>query len=243
MITLLPSLLILGLIDSTSFGTLLIPVWLLMTSKRVSVSRFLIYIVAVAISYFIIGLVILFGADTLLNSYDTLLESDSFLIGQLAAGSVLLVISQLMDTKKARYRAMERVSRGEGRFFKWRKQIMGDTSSGKSGIVFLMGLAVTAVVLEAATMLPYLAAIGLITSEGPAWPMSGILLAGYCIVMILPACILLISRLFAHKILEKPLLRLDKWLTKHAHSTTAWIIGIAGFLLVVNAINDLGLLD
>ncbi len=242
MITLLPSLLILALIDSTSFGTLLIPVWLLMTSNRVSVRRFFIYIVTVATSYFIIGLVILFGADTFLNNNDTLLKSNQFLIGQLVAGIVLLVISQLMDTKKARYRAMERVSRRDGRMFKWRKQIMGDTYSGERAIVFLMGLAVTAVMLEAATMLPYLAAIGLITSEGPSWPMSGILLAGYCIVMILPACVLLLTRLFAHEILEKPLLRLDKWLTKHSQSTTAWIIGIVGFLLVVKAINDLGLI-
>ncbi|MNR55586.1 hypothetical protein D3C85_1759900 [compost metagenome] len=73
-------------------------------------------------------------------------------------------------------------------------------------------------------MLPYLAAIGLITSEGPSWPMSGILLFGYCIVMVLPAIILLIGRLVAYRVLKEPLVRLDKWLVKHAQSTTAWII-------------------
>lgn len=238
--TLLSSLVVLALIDSTSFGTLLIPVWLLMTSQRVRVDRFFIYLFTVVGFYFLVGMIIMFGANAFMNRYGSLLESDQFLISQLVVGILFMVISQLMDTKKARTRTAERAARGGGRVLKWRKRIMRDADSNKGAFFMLIGLALTAVALELATMLPYLAAIGLIASEGPAWPWSGLLLFGYCIVMVLPAFVLLVGRLVAHRTLERPLARLDKWLTKNAQSTTAWVIGIVGFLLTVNAIYDLG---
>lgn len=230
---------ILALIDSTSFGTLLIPVWLLMTSNRVRVDRFFIYLFTVAGLYFLFGLVIMFGADILLNRYGTLLESKQLLVGKLILGVILLIISQLMDSKKARLRASERAAKGGGRILNWRKRVMGDNNSSKNAQMTLIGLALTAVILEIATMLPYLAAIGLITVESSTWSTSVLLLLGYCIVMILPALLLLIGRLVAQKTLSAILVRLDNWLTKHAQSTTAWIIGIVGFLLATNAIFDL----
>jgi hypothetical protein len=237
---LLSTLVVLALIDSTSFGTLLIPVWLLMTSTRVRIGSFFVYLSTVAGLYFLAGLIIMFSADTFLKNYNFVLESNAFLYGQIALGILLMVISQLMDTKKARARAAERAERGEGRILKWRNRIMGDSISDRGSVAMLIGLALTAVVVELGTMLPYLAAIGLITSEGPSWPMSGILLFGYCIVMVLPAIILLIGRLVAYRVLKEPLVRWDKWLVKHAQSTTAWIIGIVGFLLTVNAVYDAG---
>ncbi len=237
---LLSTLVVLALIDSTSFGTLLIPVWLLMTSARVSIGSFFVYLSTVAGLYFLAGLIIMFSADTILKKYNYVIESNAFLYGQIALGIVLMVISQLMDTKKARARAAERAERGEGRILKWRNRIMGDSISNRGSVAMLIGLALTAVVVELGTMLPYLAAIGLIASEGPSWPMSGLLLFGYCIVMVLPALILLMGRLVAYRVLKEPLVRLDKWLVKHAQSTTAWIIGIVGFLLTVNAVYDAG---
>lgn len=236
LITFFSSLMILALIDSTSFGTLLIPVWLLMTSNRVRVDRFFIYLFTVAGLYFLFGLVIMFGADILLNRYGTLLESKQLLVCKLILGVILLIISQLMDSQKARLRASERAAKGEGRILNWRKRVMGDNDSSKNAQMTLIGLALTAVILEIATMLPYLAAIGLITVESSTWSTSVLLLLGYCIVMILPALLLLIGRLVAQKRLSAILVRLDNWLIKHAQSTTAWIIGIVGFLLTANAV-------
>lgn len=102
LMTFFSSLMILALIDSTSFGTLLIPVWLLMTSERVRVDRFFIYLFTVVGCYFLFGLVIMFGADLFLNRYESLLESKQLIVGQLILGILLLIISQLMDSKKAR---------------------------------------------------------------------------------------------------------------------------------------------
>lgn len=203
------SLILLAPIDSTSFGTLLIPVWLLMSSERVSIGRFLIYILTVAGSYFFIGVGIMLGADALVTSYASLFESETFLMVQLVTGIILLIISQLMDTKKARIRAQERVKSGESKLLNWRKQLMDDSNQVQNSLVLLMVLAVTAVALEVATMLPYLAAIGLIILEELSWPTSSILLLGYCVVMILPACILMIGRLIAHRALAEPLKKMD----------------------------------
>ncbi|SCY05556.1 Sap, sulfolipid-1-addressing protein [Paenibacillus polysaccharolyticus] len=236
----LSTLVLLALIDSTSLGTLLIPVWLLMTPGRVRVDRFLIYLFTVSGCYFAIGLIIMFGTDAFLNNYAPLMVSKPFLLGQLAIGILLMIISQLMDTKKSRARAAERAASGGGYIFKWRTRFTGEAVSSKISITILIGLALTAVILELGTMLPYLAAIGILVTEGPAWPMSGILLLGYCFVMILPALILLAGRLLAYPFLKQPLQKIDNWLMKNAQRAAAWIIGIVGFLLSVNAIYDLG---
>ena len=112
--------------------------------------------------------------------------------------------------------------------------------SGGGSVASLMGLALGAVALEVATMLPYLAAIGLITTAGIGWPLTGLVLAAYCVVMVLPALVLLAGRLFAAGAVEPVLERLNRWMTKNAASMTGWVVGIAGFLIARDAVTALG---
>ncbi|MBB3665131.1 hypothetical protein FB384_004082 [Prauserella sediminis] len=235
----LGTLVVLALVDSMSFGTLLIPVWLLMTPGRVRVGRVLLFLLAVTATYFLIGLALLVGAIALIDTFNGLRETDAFLIGQLAVGLGLFVASIRMDNKGARARAAERAANGEGRISRWRAKVMGDGTVKVGSAAALMALAVTAVLVEVATMIPYLAAIGIITTQGPGWPGDAALLAGYCFVMIIPALVLTFGRIVAHSALAGPLSRLDHWLTKHAHSTTAWIIGIVGAILALRAVSAL----
>ncbi|GGM49685.1 GAP family protein [Microbacterium saperdae] len=243
-VTSLGTLVVLALIDSTSFGTLLIPIWLLTAPGRLRLGRMLVYLTAVTLAYFALGILLLLGAGAFLDAFSGIIGSPAFLIGQLIVGIALLIVSQLMDTEKARARSAERAANGGGRLVRWRGRIMSDSGSGEGSgggsAIALTGLAVTAVAVEAASMVPYLAAIGIITTQGPGWSASAVLLFGYCLVMIAPALVLTIGRLVAHDKLERPLGRIERWLTKHATSTTAWIIGIIGFLLAANAIYDLG---
>ena len=62
-----------------------------------------------------------------------------------------------------------------------------------------MGVAVAAVGVEVATMLPFLGAIGLLTAHAPSTPVALGLLAAYCLVMIAPALALLVLRLVASR--------------------------------------------
>ncbi|WP_293781027.1 GAP family protein [uncultured Aeromicrobium sp.] len=238
--TALGTLVVLALIDSTSFGTLLIPIWLLTAPGRLRLGRMLVYLSTVTIAYLTLGIVLLLGAGAFLDAYGDMLDSSAFLIGQLLLGVALMVVSHLMDTKKARARAAERAASGGGRVLRWRARIMSEDGTRDRSTAALAGLALTAVAVEAASMLPYLAAIGILTSQGPGWPASGVLLTGYCLVMIAPALVLTFGRVVAHDALERPLSRLDRWLTRHAQATTAWILGIIGFLLAAHAIFDLG---
>ena len=231
---------VLALVDSMSFGTLLIPVWLLMTPGRVRVARMLVFLGTIAVFYFTVGLLIMFGADAFLSRYGYILQSRVFLIGQLIVGILLFAFSFLLDSKKAKARAAERAANGGGRMNTWRIKVMGDTDTPEGSPAALMGLALIAALIEVASMLPYLAGIGIITTSGLSLPMSGLLLFGYCIVMIAPALILMVGRIVAARTLDRPLRKLDQWLTKNAASTTAWVIGIVGFLLAANAITDLG---
>lgn len=55
----------LALLDSTAFGTLLIPVWLTMAPGQFRFGRIATYLAVVALSYYAIGLALLLGADAL----------------------------------------------------------------------------------------------------------------------------------------------------------------------------------
>lgn len=239
----------LALVDSTSFGTLLIPIWLLMAPGRLKIGRLLVYLATVVAAYFVIGVVIMLGTTAFIDNFGDALESRTAYIIQLVLGICLVTLSYLMDpgTKRAKSIAAERAATGEaasstgGRISRWRGRILGadgaptDTRAGAGSLAALMGLALVGVSLEVATMVPYLAGIGIISATSPSLAVSLIMLAGYCLVMIAPALLLTLGRLVARNALERPLSALDRWLSKNAQSTTSWIIGIVGVLLAINA--------
>jgi hypothetical protein len=262
---LIGALAVLALIDSTSFGTLLIPVWLLMSPGRVRVGRMLLYLGSIAGFYALVGLAILLGAGALSDPLSTLSSTRPFLIAQLVIGVGLFAWSFKLDPvggKKptepvagapvaaapADSAATAGAANGQvtappvtepgraGRLSRWRERVLSSESgSGRA----LAALAVGAGLVEVATMLPYLAALGLIGTQGPGWPVSGLWILGYCVVMIAPALVLTAARVFAARLVERPLGRLDGWLTKNAASTTAWVVGIVGFLVARDAIGRL----
>ncbi|MGO1165416.1 MAG: GAP family protein, partial [Janibacter sp.] len=61
-------------------------------------------------------------------------------------------------------------------------------------------------------------------------------LAGYCLVMLLPALVLLALRALAHRRIEPVLTRVGDWMERSAGETTAWIVGIVGFLVARDAL-------
>ncbi|MGO2003308.1 MULTISPECIES: GAP family protein [Micrococcaceae] len=256
-------LLVLALIDSTSIGTLVIPVWLLLRRDAGRIAgRIGIYLVTIGIFYFLIGVLMLTSATAVLHLWGdgarTFIDSRPAHWMALAGGAGLLWFA-LKDGKTVRRTTRPQHARtvagkiatgsetprppessepdvcrqtAEGR---WKARI----GRALSTPVGLLGLALVAGVLELPTMLPYVAAIGVLTASGPAGAGSFLLLAGYCAVMLLPAALLLIARtLLAHRI-DGALHRLGQWLGRASAEAVLWIMGVAGFLLLRFAVAGL----
>lgn len=228
------SLVALALIDSTSFGTLLIPIWLLLAPGKLRASRVLVFLGTVAAFYFLVGLILLAGAGIFLSAGSELLDSPVAARVQLVLGVGLVVLSFFIGKKKVN----EDGSPKPGRMLRWRERAMGE-GVGRGTILSLTALALGAALLEVATMLPYLAAIGLVGGSGMGFGLQVGVLAGYCVVMILPALVLLAGRLVARSRVEPLLIRISRWMEKSGAEASAWIVGILGFLIARDALQRL----
>ncbi|MFI5839301.1 GAP family protein [Catenuloplanes sp. NPDC051500] len=216
----------LALIDSTSIGTLVIPIWMLL-SPKVRASRFLVYLATVAVFYAIVGVILVLGAEAATAAFAGLSGARWVAWVQLALGVGLFAWSFRFDGKKG------------DRSGRWRDRLAGEDAT----IPAMVGLGLGAAALEVATMLPYLAAVGLITAAD--LPVAGWLatLGGYVLVMIVPALLLGGLRLLAGHRAQVPLERLGAWLARHTAGALGWVLGIAGFLLARDAAFRLGLFD
>lgn len=256
-LVLLGTLAALALVDSTSFGTLLIPVWLMLAPGRLRPGRVLLFLGTVAVFYFAVGVAILFGAGFVMENFSGIFESQTVALILLLVGIVLVgwsfrLEAQAKREKAARKQQVEQAAahqaanggglpdrpqpepQPQGRLLRWRNKAVGSGGAARSGSTALVGLALAAAMLEVATMLPYLGAIGLISTSGPDLPMSGALLAAYCVVMILPALLLLFGRVVAARLVDPVLQKIDGWLTRNSTNTLSWMTGILGVLLIVN---------
>lgn len=229
---LLLSLTGLALVDSLSVGTLLIPLFFLV-APRLREGRLLLYLATIAGFYLVVGVVLLLGAGVAVTALGDALDSTAGYGIQLALGVGLLLGSFLIPTKPR-----ESLDGRPGRLTRWRERALeGPRATG------LVVVALAAGVLEVATMLPYLGAVGLLTAA-PVEPLARVaILVGYCAVMVLPALVLLVVRVVARALVEAPLARLAAWLERSSGETTAWIVGIVGFLLARDAAFRLGLFD
>jgi hypothetical protein len=233
-LALLGILVVLALIDSTSFGTLVIPIWLLATPGRLRVDRVVLFLATVVLFYFAVGLAILWGAGWAFESIAAVAGSPFGTVVMLVAGAALVVWSFVLEGRAKRQKRDGLAT--PGRISRWRERAVG----GAGGAGALVALALTATTIELGSMLPYLGAIGAITAGGIEWPLSAVVLAGYCVVMVAPAVLLLVARLVAARRIEPVLVRLEGWLTRNASATLSWVVGILGVLLVLRALDGGG---
>ncbi len=225
-ISLILSLTGLALIDSTSIGTLFIPIWLLLAPTTISSRLILIYLITVAVFYFIVGVVLMLGAAPALDWLGSMIESPAGAWVQLLFGIALFSVSFRFDSRRS-----ERLGKPD-RAARWRDRALSHSSSTQ----FLMTLALIAAMAEVATMLPYLAAMAIIgTSELASLTAIG-LLAAYCLVMITPAIALMMARNISFSLVLPLLQRMDAWVSRNGETAVGWIIGIAGFIVATNAL-------
>ncbi|MEU4677159.1 GAP family protein [Micromonospora sp. NPDC023737] len=212
----------LALVDSTSIGTLFIPIWLLLAPGQVDVRRILAYLGTIAGFYLLVGLLLVWVGTRLAETLSGALDQRPVLWAQLVLGIGLFAISFRYDGKRRRR---------SGGVLRWRDR----ATSGDSSARWLVGLALLAALAEVATMLPYLGAVSLLATADVSGPALVPVLAGYCLVMVLPAMLLLGTRVAFPARVEPLLARLNTWITEKSGSALGWVLGIAGFLLARDA--------
>lgn len=222
-------LLALALIDSTSFGTLLIPIWLLLTPGRVKPGRVMRYLATITAFYFLAGIALAAGATRALevaSSAVSGIPDTVFIVAQLVVGLAIVALSYWLEARAKRRQGKP------GKLTRWREEAMTDVGAGGG----LTRLALIAAGLEVATMLPYLIAIGLLASAGISPLAFTGSLALYCLVMVLPAIILMMIRTVAHDRVEPFLRRISDWFTKNSAKAVGWTVGGIGISVALNAI-------
>lgn len=248
----------LALVDSTSIGTLVLPL-LMLLSPRVHVGRYLVYLGTVALLYAAVGIALVAGAGALMDLASGLGEVRAVRWAELALGAGLLAVGVFGDPRgwaggrrtADRERAAvttgsggRSVAAGEsggtapvGRRASWRERLLGPEASYAA--VAAVGL--VAALVELGSMLPFLAAVGIITAAGlPTAAWVGVVL-GYVLVMVLPALLLLALRLALGDRLARRLERLAAWLDKSSGGAAYWAMAIIGLVLLQDARVALGL--
>jgi len=225
------ALILLALVDSTSMGTLVIPVILLVVGQggalRIA-GRSLLYLAVIGLFYLLLGIALLAGLLPLLESFGPQLSAPGVML-VLAVGGVLLVIwSFRLDPKSVRRRGGD----PEASARRWTDRAR--RASGRPGL--LVALALLAGVIEAASMIPYLAAMGIVADMGIGLGGGALVLVGYCAVMILPGAVLCGVRAALGGRADAFLDRAHDWAVKNATSAFSWVVGIVGVIILLNTI-------
>lgn len=222
-------LLVLALVDSTSMGTLVIPVILLVVgeggARRVS-SRTLLYLLIIGVFYLLLGIALLAGLLPLMDRLGHLLATPQVMLVLALAGAALVWWSFRIDPAAIRKRGGD----PEASARRWTARAR--SASGRPSA--LVALALGAGLIEAASMIPYLAALGIIADLGLGLPRGALVLVGYCAVMILPALVLCGVRLLLGRRGDRVLERVHDWAVRHASGAFSWTVGIIGVLLLLN---------
>ncbi|WP_347031458.1 GAP family protein [Brevibacterium paucivorans] len=226
----------LALVDSLSAGTLVIPIALIFMWRRVRVGLLGTYLATIATAYFGLGVALLLGFDAAVTRLSGVSETDWFRWVTLVLGAGLFVFGVFSPNPK---KHVDTQTAGaevpEGRASHLAK-------SASLSVTGMVGLALGAAVVEAATMLPYLGAMGIIQSMSFGFSGKVALIAGYCIVMILPAILVAVIAGAAGSAIFPRLERAMRRLEYEAKVTLLWIAAIVGGYMAMSSALRLGLI-
>lgn len=203
----------LALLDTLSPTTIGISLFVLLSGAHSIARPLFAYLGTVAAFYFVLGCGLMLGLGALFDSLNGLADNPVAAGGMVIAGAALILYSFRMDTGPRQQRR---------------------PASFRTGAMIGLGLATG--LLEAGTALPYLGAIGIMTAAELSAIAWAPLLAAYNAMMVLPPVLLYTGyRAFGERL--RP--RLARWRTRidqGSRTTLAWVIGIAGFLVLANGL-------
>lgn len=211
--------LFLAVIDSINPSAIVVTLYLLSVAGSRALAQVAVYVGALFITYFLLGVMLVLGIESLLPSLGGVLRGWTGLIGQSLIGLVLLVYSLTASTNRQASPAVAR------------------PSASTYAALVMLGVTVTA--MELPTAIPYFAAIAVISeAELPirAWaPLLGM----YNVIFVLPPIALLVGHLVLQKRLAEPYVALRLRLESGARKTMLWIAGLVGGGLFVTGTIEL----
>lgn len=204
----------LALLDTLSPTTLGVTVYMLLSERGKVAGRLLVYLGTVAGFYFTVGVFLMLGLDTVTDIFSDV--GNSALLSRIMTvlGLGLLIGSFFIPTKKSAPRVRKPKSKS---------------------MLAMVALGFTTGLVEVGTALPYFAAVGIMTAAH-LHPVEWLpMLAGYNVIMILPALILMAGHFLFKGWLQGPLEKIRLAIEKNSGSTLSWMMTIAGLILLINA--------
>lgn len=251
------TLTLLALIDATSIGTLVIPIWLLLRRNyREVIPKVLLYLLVLAGFYWVVGVLLRAGWQLgQLGGFGALFSTPAAQWIKLVLGVGLLGWALLTPSKRQSTASAHLVRSEQGQSehrppanqhssplpqLAVAKSLRGRLTTALDSYTGVVALALVAGLLELPTMLPYLGALGLMESLGWQHALQLVVLVFYCVVMILPALLLVLLRRVTGNRVEALLGRIGHKLNAFAAESLLWVAGVVGFLLLRSAALDLG---
>lgn len=207
----------LALLDTLSPATLGVTVYLLLTDKEKLIKRLLVYLLAVAGFYFVIGVILMLGLGFLLDIISGIFQNRIVSWTVFIIGAVLFIASFYIPTKKNT-----------------------DLPSPKTkSAISMVALGFTTSLIEVGTAFPYFAAIGIMSTSNLSWMEWSSILAGYNFIMVLPSLLLFIFYHLVGRKMQKPLEKLRVKIANNTGSGLSWIMCIVGLILIFNSLDYL----
>lgn len=213
------AVLLLALLDSVNPSAIVVTLYLLSTSGSRALSQVGVYVAAVFSTYLMLGVTMLLGIESLLPSLGRAFSGPTGLVVQSLVGLALLAYSL---TAKSGPRPAP---------------VVAKPSAGSYAALAMLGVTVTA--MELPTALPYLAAIGLISSAELPLPAWAPLLVVYNLIFVLPPIALLAGHLLLRERLAASYASFQQRLETGARETGLWVAGLVGWGLLVTGVIEL----
>ena len=209
------SLLLIGglaILDMFSPAIIGVTVYVLLVAKKQQSRLLLAYLTTVAFFYFCTGIFLMLGLDVVFDPIANALNSHSARLVMTIVGAILFIGSWLVPKKKT----------------------SGSPKPKSFSIEAMIALGFTTSLLEVATALPYFATIGILTSNHLAFYEWLPIIAGYNLMMITPAIILLGLHILFRRFMTTPLRKIQALFDKSTSSALSWAMFFVGLILLMN---------
>lgn len=200
----------LAILDTLSPTVIGITFYLLLKEKKKLYRLLIVYLMTVAILYFLLGLALLLGISLSLSFLQELFQNHFISWTIFLIGTILFILSFYMPKKKVTIPSLP-------------------SNSTSTSMIFL---GVITFLIEGGTALPYFAAIGLMSTSSLTLPEWISILGIYNIIMVLPYLLLMVFYRLFGPWLQPFLQKLSNRLASSKDSALSWVVCIFGLVLI-----------